>query len=236
MVYVDCPKQALNRKFRPGQVIWACAFWLDSKKTGKRCYSPPVKGELCSGNTEAWEQADRADGKRHVIQYFVPYAKSGKLSFSKAVNIEARMYADTEHEAVTLFNQKIDQLAQWFRAQADDIETHAVPEHDLELPPHVRTETGAHAFMFDDYSLFLCYVHPYLKTRTTLQSEFHVRHIEYENKFVENAEIICTDPRRASGLEGWTCVIKTKIGQNREYHIPLDAVAGFPGMAVYGCD
>lgn len=93
----------------PGQVIWACAYELNSKGTGKLGYSKPIQGMLMLGDTESSHDWNEKHGYK-TPRYFVPFKKNNKdLAWSKAVSIYSRRYADSKEECLEYFKDIINE-------------------------------------------------------------------------------------------------------------------------------
>lgn len=98
----------MKQEGRPGQIVWACAYELNSKGTGKIGYCKPVNGMLMLGNTQISHDRNAKYGYTKP-QYFVPFRKDLRgLAWSNAVSIYARQYADSKEECTELFKEIIN--------------------------------------------------------------------------------------------------------------------------------
>jgi hypothetical protein len=95
--------------FKTGDEIYAAAYRLNSTKTSNALKCLPVKGVFSCSKYEDVPVDDTPD-----IRYFIPYGKSGKLLFSKAVDVDSRQYATTYEEAVEVYNKAISNVAEKF--------------------------------------------------------------------------------------------------------------------------
>ena len=100
-------------RFKPGDEIWAYAFTYSNNKINKAGYQQPILGQLQDRNQEM--QTPKRNGYQYsIIRYFVPYKKGKKeLAWSKAVTLEAREYAETEHEAYLEYNRLVRLAQNW---------------------------------------------------------------------------------------------------------------------------
>lgn len=110
----------------PGMRVWATAYALNNGRTAVGQRIPPVQGEL-SAVRQDWPAGTAHVSGGKPIKYFVPYGKNGKLTWSKAVRLESRMYADTEDEAVMLYDMLINEEAKALRALACEISKDRLP-------------------------------------------------------------------------------------------------------------
>lgn len=93
-----------------GDTVWACAFAYDKTPYRMLAHQKPIQGKLFYSRYGDGDQPSQNLRPR----YFVPMTKDKKnFQFSRAVSIRAREYADTEQEAIQIYNsliqQKIDQ-------------------------------------------------------------------------------------------------------------------------------
>lgn len=115
----------------PGMQVWATAYALNSGRSAVGQRVPPVQGELSAVRQDWPVGTTRASGGK-PIKYFVPYGKNGGLMWSKAVRLESRMYADTEDEAIMLYNMLVNEEAKALRALACGITKDRLPSPDNE--------------------------------------------------------------------------------------------------------
>lgn len=92
---------------KAGLEVWGYAFEY-AKTNAKLKYSQtPVLGVL---SYTMFESPDMFNDNYVSPQFFIPYKKGTKeLDFKKAVSIYARDYAETEAEAIVLYNKKVDE-------------------------------------------------------------------------------------------------------------------------------
>ena len=110
----------------PGMRVWATAYALNGDRTAVSQRVPPVQGELSAVRRDWPGRTSRASGGKPV-KYFVPYGKTGRPMWSKAVRLESRMYADTEDEAVMLYDMLINEEAKALRELACEIAKDRLP-------------------------------------------------------------------------------------------------------------
>lgn len=97
-----------KREDKPGSIVWACNYKLNSKGTGKIFYSKPVEGMLMLGNTQESHNR-RAKSGYTKPNFFVPFRKKNTdLAWSKAVSVYSRCYADSKEECTELFEDIIN--------------------------------------------------------------------------------------------------------------------------------
>lgn len=97
------------------RIIWSCNFEPTNAKETAKYSCTPIKGMLTINDDLETEQSDNPthDGFYTTPRYFVPFKKNAKgcdledLAWSKAVNIRARVYADTEAECLETYNDLI---------------------------------------------------------------------------------------------------------------------------------
>ncbi len=97
------------------KIIWSCNFEPTNAKESAKYSCTPVKGMLTINDDLKSEQGDNPthDGYYTTPRYFVPFKKTARgcdledLAWSKAVNIRARVYADTETECLEAYNECI---------------------------------------------------------------------------------------------------------------------------------
>lgn len=99
------------------KIIWSCNFEPTNAKESAKYSCTPIKGMLTINDDLKSEQSDNPthDGYYTTPRYFVPFKKTASgcnledLAWSKAVNIRARIYADTEAECIEAYNDCIMQ-------------------------------------------------------------------------------------------------------------------------------
>ena len=98
-------------------IVWSCNFEPTHTKESAKYSCTPTKGMLTINDDLKTEQGDNPthDGFYTTPRYFIPFKKTAKgcdledLAWSKAVNIRARVYADTEAECLEAYNDCIMQ-------------------------------------------------------------------------------------------------------------------------------
>lgn len=105
------------RNLIPQSIIWGCNYSHTSTEKAMHYCAKPVKGMITVANSKAKEEKIFHDNSlqysRQTAGFFVPFKKNAHgttlddLAWSKAVTIEARLYADTEDEAIELYNNKV---------------------------------------------------------------------------------------------------------------------------------
>lgn len=155
-------REAVERRFRAGDDVWAFAFTLQTSKNGRYVFSEPVRGKFTEFDTAVPPPGKRPSSRP---RYFVPYNKTGKLVWSRAVTVAARTYADTKAEAVAGFNAKIDDATSWMRKRADEIAAERLPQERMPCPRPIGTYKTLTVYDADDFDVFSAYVLPNLDGR-----------------------------------------------------------------------
>lgn len=107
--------QTIDKQHKCGDLVWGTAFRYDSTKEGMALKCEPVLGMLSYHCTDVPDAANPTK----PIRYFVPIRKNGKgYSWSKAVYLESRQYADTEAEAWMAYEQEIKKAKEWHEDNA----------------------------------------------------------------------------------------------------------------------
>lgn len=155
-------REAVERYFKAGDEVWAFAFTLQTSKSGPYVFSEPVRGKFTEFDT-----AVPPPGKRPVFlpRYFVPYNKTGRLVWSRAVTVAARTYADTKAEAVAGFNARIDDAVAWLQGRADEIGSKRLPQERMPCPRPIGTYKTLTVYDAGDFDVFSAYVLPNLDGR-----------------------------------------------------------------------
>lgn len=122
-------------------IIWACGYSHTSTKDAKHYRCKPVKGMITYQHYNADTEREKCQQYSHTAhpRYFVPFRKNSNeetlddLAWSKAVRIDARVYADTEQESIEQYNAKvvksIKEMIAIAKDDANDILTdHLTPE------------------------------------------------------------------------------------------------------------
>lgn len=97
------------------RIIWSCNFEPTNAKEAAKYSCTPIKGMLTINDDLETEQGNNPthNGFYTTPRYFVPFKKNAKgcdledLAWSKAVNIRARVYAETEAECLETYNDLI---------------------------------------------------------------------------------------------------------------------------------
>lgn len=116
--------------FKHGDEIWAfaCETGRTSFYTATislNAFSKPIRGMLSSTKYEDAYDSDYAKSK--PVGYFIPYKKRGEgLSWSKAVSIDSRQFAETESAAIHYFNAAIDDEIKGCNAMIQQLEERKV--------------------------------------------------------------------------------------------------------------
>lgn len=155
-------REAVERRFRAGDDVWAFAFTLQTSKSGQYVFSEPVRGKFTEFDT-----AVPPPGKKPTFlpKYFVPYNKTGKLVWSRAVTVAARTYADTKAEAVASFNARINDAVAWLQGRADEIGSKRLPQERMPCPRPIGTYKTLTVYDAGDFDVFSAYVLPNLDGR-----------------------------------------------------------------------
>ena len=225
MVYTS--SAAVNDTFLPGAAVWASAFTLKHGKDGAMYYTAPVRGELCCDCRESSDRAAREAGDR-TVRYFVPYKKNGGLAWSRAVSVDARMYADTEQEAAALFNAQVDRSVDWFERRVKEIRAYRLPDAGLPpMPPMAYSTDGVGTYPADNYLIFSAYVMPFLKYRPVENGDYRTGCVSYdygtERRIVTNVRLERT--KSDDGTVTGNCVFGVYDGRtNRNFIVPYRAL------------
>lgn len=90
--------------------MWGFAIEQISNRSylGMRLMQKPVIGRIAADKSMVPHVFDR----NSIPRYFVPLKKGSdtECTWSRAVSIDSRSYADTEEEAVEAYNKKIDDI------------------------------------------------------------------------------------------------------------------------------
>lgn len=149
---------AVFKKFRAGDDAWAFEFRLQANKTRPYLFATPFRGRFAEFPSAVPPPGRAMTG---APLYFVPYNKTGKLAWSRAVTWSARIYADTEAEAAAGFNAALASAAGWLRRKADEIDAKRVGKTtSIPAPRPVGTYAGFPAYCADDFAVFSAYVVP----------------------------------------------------------------------------
>ena len=157
MVYANA--NTIRKTKQPGERLWGTAFTLESNKENYMLYQEPVLGELCCGKSKAKEQELRQRGEQ--IQTFVPIGRNDQPMFYKAVRLESRLLADTEQEAIVLFNEQVAVAQERLEDIIQNIQTRYLPvsNQTYKLTPIPGTQV---TYETDDYETFIALVKPQL--------------------------------------------------------------------------
>lgn len=112
----------INKHWKVGDIVWACAFKYAGTKESKHLYQTPIKGMFTHSKCpEDIKDISTTKQYKH-IRYFIPFKKNGKdLAYSKAVNYNARCYADYEYECINLYNELIQKNIDWHKSCIKDL-------------------------------------------------------------------------------------------------------------------
>lgn len=149
---------AVFKKFRAGDDAWAFEFRLQANKTRPYLFAAPFRGRFAEFPSAVPPPGRAVTG---APLYFVPYNKTGKLTWSRAVTWSARVYADTEAEASAGFDAALASAAGWMRRKADEIDAKRVGK-TTPVPPlrPVGTYNGFPVYDADDFTVFSTHVMP----------------------------------------------------------------------------
>lgn len=106
---------------RPGSEIWACNYKTTEDKEGLRYIQLPIKGMVaCAKNQELHEKLMKSE--EPDLRYFVPFKKNGKgLAWSKAVELDSRLYATTEEDSKEMYNEEIEYYIHKWEKEIEDL-------------------------------------------------------------------------------------------------------------------
>lgn len=103
-----------------GDKVWGYHYRHSENKEGVVLKQVPVFGVITAGDTEAYhnrmlEIMEKENISRNKFaQFFTPFKKNGKgLAWSKSVRFNSRKYAETEEDAIKLYNDLIRQAIKW---------------------------------------------------------------------------------------------------------------------------
>lgn len=104
-----------NRKC--GDTVWACAFEFNSKKSSLGLSQEPVEGILAYTDHESSEQRYMQEGRYKALtpRYFIPKNSKGGYSWSKAVLVGSRAFADNYEQCATLYEIMVQHWIDWFK-------------------------------------------------------------------------------------------------------------------------
>lgn len=149
---------AVFKKFRAGDDAWAFEFRLQANKARPYLFAAPFRGRFSEFPSAAPPPGRAMTG---APLYFVPYNKTGKLAWSRAVTWSARIYADTEAEAAAGFDAALASAADWMRRKADEIDAKRVGKTaSAPALQSIGTYAGFPAYGADDFAVFSTHVMP----------------------------------------------------------------------------
>lgn len=103
---------------KPEMKVWACAYNFDTNKTTMNLKQEPVYGILKPSNFKY------KTGSTTDVAFFVPFKKGSdtELSTTRAIRSTSRVYADSYHECVELYNSLVQERADWFQTRKEETE------------------------------------------------------------------------------------------------------------------
>lgn len=117
----------VHEHWRAGDVVWASGFKETSSKTGHRLRAKPQRGILAAAKDEPTHAFNVAHHPNAAPKYFVPVTRDGTPSWSRAVWVGSRDYADTEREALELYNSAIQREIEKHRRRIRDLTKELTP-------------------------------------------------------------------------------------------------------------
>ena len=118
---------AISDRWHAGDVVWASAFAYNRPRTRLSAHQVPIKGMLLYS-----QYGDGVlDGARHMpARYFAPFAKGSDTDvvLSRAVSVHSRDLADTEQEALEIYNDRVRACVEWHRNQIESARSHLLPD------------------------------------------------------------------------------------------------------------
>lgn len=110
-----------SKGFQPGDEVWALRYALTTTRKGEKLLKNyPVRGVFASKEMK-WALTGRLYEGYAGIDYFIPYGPSGRLCYSKFVDVDYRQYATTKEEAFELYNENIQAVADTYRQKMLDV-------------------------------------------------------------------------------------------------------------------
>lgn len=119
----------VNKHFKVGDEVWACAFEPTKDKESKHNFCKPVKGVLVTDLIKERDEQNRKNNKRAEIRYFIPYKQNGvDLARSRAVTIYSRYFCKTEEECKVLYNELVQECINWHLQEVEDLKQYLLEE------------------------------------------------------------------------------------------------------------
>lgn len=114
----------LADRWKPGDTVWGSAFAYNRTGNGLAAHQTPILGILAATQYEI----TRANGYS-TIRYFVPLAADRKTpAWSRAVDILSRDIADTEQEAIEMYNEHVNARLKVLQAMTEKCASYLLPE------------------------------------------------------------------------------------------------------------
>lgn len=117
----DYSRETLQDR-KAGDVVWACAFEFNMKKSALGLSQEPIRGLLsytdCEASHELFMERYEQPGNPYAKcpQYFIPENSKGTgYLWSKSVNIGSRAYADTYDACDALYAEMVRNWIDWFK-------------------------------------------------------------------------------------------------------------------------
>lgn len=125
----------LHEHWHAGDVVWASGFKETTTKTGHRLRAKPQRGMLATARDESTHAFNTVNRPGASLKYFVPLTRTGKPSWSRVVWVGSRTYADTEREALELYNSAIQREIERHRERIRALVKELVPTLDRTKNP-----------------------------------------------------------------------------------------------------
>lgn len=116
---------AVSDRWHAGDVVWASAYAYDRSHARLGAHQVPVKGMLLYSRYGNGGISGTAPAN-----YFAPFAKGSDtdLALSRVVSVHSRDFADTEQEALEIYNDHVGACVEWHRSQIESARSHLLPD------------------------------------------------------------------------------------------------------------
>lgn len=109
-----------SRDLVHGQIVWGCAYDEDNNYDYSHLKQLPVKGIVYDKYKAGYNKP------KYSYHIFVPLNKKGEPIQSKAVDINARHYANTYEESVNVYNGLVQARINYLNNVIEECETHKI--------------------------------------------------------------------------------------------------------------
>lgn len=117
-----CTWKDINKYFKVGDTVYACAYKYNRDKEGRQYFQKPVLGKLVLGRNKSEEEYYQRTGRETEPNFFVPFKKNGKdLAWSKVVSIYSRYFTTDEEESREFYNNLIKEQIAWHESEINKL-------------------------------------------------------------------------------------------------------------------